>query len=416
MTNPLMLRQHATDVATNWWRRRQLIYAPGAGFDEIANLDGAIDAHLDGLREGGELAGQIVQSAYDKAVANRCHDVAADAFVVLALSFLRDDPAVMLEAMNRMRSRPGFADAVDGLFGWFDSAAAMRLVLDNLSNEDALCRSAALAAWHVHRRQAGEEAGASALVATAPDALALHAIGQAGQTRLIGIALTALAGTGPDDARHYAAARSALLLGDRKTALPALQACCTALTSWQGDAMKLVCAALPPGQLKPHLHGLDAHGGPAGLLVQAAGWSGDVAHIPWLLDKVADQQFAVLAGEAFVLITGLDLKANHMLTQAPALSGKAARAGPVPDGGLLRDWWQANGQRYEQGTPYLLGRPRTHAWLRHILATGEQAHRELAALHLALLEPGMPYFPVLASAAIQMRQLERLQGNNHERR
>ncbi|MDQ1829718.1 hypothetical protein [Massilia scottii] len=415
MTNPIILRQHATDVATNWWRRTLQVGTPHTRFHEIFDIDISVDAHLDGLREGGSTAIEIAWIAYEKAVVNRCHDVAADAFVFLAAAFLDNDSGVMIEALNRMTGKPGFAEAIDGIFSWFDSRAAMDLAAEKIVNGDAACRTAALKHWHLHQWRADEKVNASLFSSMAiPDVATLDAMGRTGQPSLAGLALKALHAASPKEPEFFYAARSAILLGNRTAAVTALQECLLRPGAVQVDAVKFLCAALPLSELQQQLLQLEKYTEYEGLLIQAAGWSGDATYIPWLIAKAADANCANLAGEAFRLITGLDLEASQM-SQAHGIAGSiSGRKYFTPDSDKLGDWWRVNQHRYEHGARLLLGRPISDTWLLQILSVGEQADRELAALHLALLRRGMPHFPTAANAAIQFRQFERFQGNHDE--
>ncbi|NHZ95830.1 hypothetical protein [Massilia sp. CCM 8734] len=416
MTNPTIVAQHVTDVATTWWRRRREIVDVRLRFDRLADIDGAIDAHLDGLHEAGEIATELAEAAYDKAAGRRCHDVGADAFVVLALAFLGEAREAMDDALARLSGQPGFADALHGVLAWFDSHAVSGLVDAQIRSGDGACRLAALAHCHLHRALADGRLDDALLAhATSADAPEFDAIAQCGRVALLPRVAGFLDQATPGHPALFNAARCALLLGGRDAAIPALHAYAAAQTRPTPDVAKLLCVALSGSELHNYIATLMQCAQQRALAIQAAGWSGDRQHVPWLLAQIDDSNAARLAGESVRLITGLDLDANRMVRAEPRLRTKDAPAYPLPDRARLQTWWDANAQCYPGDMRYLLGRPVSDPWLLHVLSAGEQAHRELAALHRALMHPGEPTFPVHAAARIQQQRLERLRGDDHDR-
>lgn len=382
-------------------------------FGQLADIDSAIDAHLDGLYEAGDAAMVLAKAAYDKAAGRRFFDVGADAFVVLSIAFLDDKREAMDDAIASLAGKPGFCDAVHGALGWFDSASVASLITEKIKSADGDLRLAALAHAHLHPAIAVDALLAGA---ASPGAAEFDAIAHCGRVGLLSGVANFLDTAAPEDPAFFSAARCALLLGERDMSLPSLRSHAAAQGAHAPEAVKLLCLALSGSQLQEHVARLTQCPEARALAIQAAGWSGDPAHVPWLFAQLDDSAEARLAGEAIRLITGLDLDANKMVREEPLPRAGGAPAYPLPDRARLTAWWDANGQFYPGGVRYLLGRPVSDSWLVHILSTGEQAHRELAALHRALSHPGEPVFPLRASAAIQLRRLERLRGGDDDDR
>jgi uncharacterized protein (TIGR02270 family) len=81
---------------------------------------------------------------------------------------------------------------------------------------------------------------------------------------------------------------------------------------------------------------------------------------------------------------------------------------PWPDPEKVGAWWAANESRFQQGTRYFMGQPVTREHCVHVLKTGYQRQRILAAHYLCLLDPGTPLFNTSAPAWRQQRLLEKM--------
>jgi hypothetical protein len=152
------------------------------------------------------------------------------------------------------------------------------------------------------------------------------------------------------------------------------------------------------------------------LLMEAIGWSGNIWYADWLIEQMQNARHACMVGEAFRLLTGFDFDDNEAAIEAPAAVSENDAAAPLaavyphPDAAKTAAWWRANGAAYENQPKLFLGQPITLAWLDDILDQGEQAHRELAALHRAVLRPNACLVPTHAHAMVQWQRLQQLKG------
>jgi uncharacterized protein (TIGR02270 family) len=154
-------------------------------------------------------------------------------------------------------------------------------------------------------------------------------------------------------------------------------------------------------------------------LLDGAGIAGDPALVPWLIQQMQEQKSARAAGEAFTLITGADLALLDLERKPPEDFQFGPNDDPDdpnvdmdPDDGLpwpdvkkVEAWWHANEARFQKGTRYFMGQPVTKEHCIHVLKTGYQRQRVLAAQYLCLLEPGTPLFNTSAPAWRQQRLL-----------
>jgi uncharacterized protein (TIGR02270 family) len=121
---------------------------------------------------------------------------------------------------------------------------------------------------------------------------------------------------------------------------------------------------------------------------------------------------ARVAGEAFTMITGVDVERAEINGTRPEgfaagpsddpeddnVAMDADQDLPWPDQDLTSAWWNTNKGNYQSGIRHLLGKTLSADHLRQILRTGYQRQRSAAALELAMLNPGEPLFEVRAPA------------------
>ena len=157
----------------------------------------------------------------------------------------------------------------------------------------------------------------------------------------------------------------------------------------------------------------------ARLAVIAAGIIGDPAGIPWLIEQMSIAPLARVAGEAFTMITGVDLAYDDLDTDKP----EGFESGPTedpnddnvemdpderlpwPDSGLISSWWHKHASEFQTGVRHLLGKPITMDWMQQVLRIGRQRLRAAAALELAIMRPGEPLFEVRAPGFRQQEVL-----------
>jgi uncharacterized protein (TIGR02270 family) len=154
-------------------------------------------------------------------------------------------------------------------------------------------------------------------------------------------------------------------------------------------------------------------------ILRGTGIIGDPYYIPALIKRMPEPEVARACGEAFSMITGVDLAYQDLEGEWP----EDFEAGPSenpededvaldpdedlpwPEPALVQQWWGANKGRFKNGSRYLLGQPVTTENCAKILHTGFQRQRAVAALELALRQPDRPLFPTSAPGFRQQRLL-----------
>ena len=159
-------------------------------------------------------------------------------------------------------------------------------------------------------------------------------------------------------------------------------------------------------------------------LIRATGMIGDPLYIPWLLERMTTPETARLAGEAFSMLTGLDLAYHDLDRRPPADFQSGPNDDPTdenvaldedenlpwPDPEKIGNWWAANRTRFNVGTAYFLGTPKAAAnWL-EALSDAYQRQRHAAALELAIRQPDKAMFEVRARGRLQRQSIARARG------
>jgi uncharacterized protein (TIGR02270 family) len=314
-------------------------------------------------------------------------------------------------------------DAWRGLisaFGWVSGSSLQGTIKEMLASNDSQGRCIGIAACTMHRV---DPAGALDAAIADPDprlrARGLRAAGEVGRLALQGACLRSM---GDDDpACRFWAACSALLLGDRRESIRTLVRVADQPGPFRERALRAALSAAELRDSHAYLNRLSQEPGRSRDLIQAVGVAGDPYFVPWLIRQMADAKTTRLAGEAFSFITGLDLSFLDLDRRPPegVESGPSENPEdeevsmdpddslPWPDEAKIQAWWAANGARFQSGTRYFMGEPIGRANCLRALREGYQRQRAAAALHLCLLNPGTPLFPVRAPAWRQLRWLAR---------
>ena len=114
----------------------------------------------------------------------------------------------------------------------------------------------------------------------------------------------------------FQAAWAGVLLGERSDCLSRLGAWAAQAGPQQTDALHLWLLAAAPTDAHNLLARLRKAPEQLRMLITGSGIVGDPHYLPWLLQQLENPALARLAGEAFALITGLDLSARSAGTPA----------------------------------------------------------------------------------------------------
>lgn len=420
---PAIVAQHAEEAAHLRLLRGVLVRAPHVRLPQLARHDERLAAQLDGLNVAGSGAAAALHELLSNATAASVFAATVHAIESRDAAHLR---SLLALAPLASANRRGVLSA----FGWVSPASLRGITRPLLESDDPGQRSLGLEACAMHRVDPGEVLPAAlsdlSVDATALRTCAARAAAALGRVELSDACAAAAGRHGvADPADRFATARSGLLLGDRSGCVAVLHTLAGGSDPTREPALALLLKTGSPDESQAMLKALRKEPAATRTLFRAIGVSGDPHYVPWLVAYMHDVRLARLAGEAFSLITGLDLEAMHLDRPAPedadfgpnddpnddAVAMDEDDGLPWPDHDKVADWWRANGSGFARGTRYFMGQPPSTVHCLSVLQTGFQRQRRHAAEYLCLLKPGTPLFNIAAPAWRQKRLLTQLAGS-----
>lgn len=415
---PVVLHQHVEESTVLHAVRTRQARAPNVKLHQLLRFDERLEAHLDGLSVAGEYAWSLCEAALERPSAGAVFTATVHALGEgwTGGRMSRSDRLLALAA-GSPTSRKGLFSAL----GWLESERLRGVVAELLNATSPMRRFAGIAACSMHRVDPGLT---SARHFEDEDprvrARAWRAAGEIGKRELVSTAAAAI--IDDDPACQFWAAWSAVLLGDKLNALELVASIATVPGPFRARAFQLTLQAKGTQSAHGWLAGIGRD--PANLrwLIRGAGLAGDPAYVPWLIGHMDDLKTTRLAGEAFSLITGLDLAWLDLEVKPlenfesgpnddpndPNVDMDEDDGLPWPDAVQLQAWWQANSQRFQPGIRYFMGQPLNRDHCLRVLKEGFQRQRIAAALYLSLLNPGTPLFEWRAPARRQQRLLAQM--------
>ena len=408
---PVVVQQHAEDVAMLRNTRTFLVSAPHVKLHQLRRLDDRLAAHLDGLAVAGEFGSKLAAAALER-------PGRGEAFTATVRAIEDRDVLGLDKLLAIAEAVPDSLSGVISAFGWVSAANLRGISKSLLDSPSPLRRQVGLAACGMHQVDPGTVVDAALKDDDAAlRARALHLIAHLGQVDKVSACMNAMT---DEDARcAFEAARAAALLGNRSGSLVALQAFASAPGPWRSRALGLLLKLQEPEDAHATLTALAQDAACLRLLIQGIGVAGDPHYVPWLFQQMQDLKLTRVAGESFSLITGLDLAYLDLERKPPEgvdfgpnddpdddnVAMDEDDSLPWPDVEKITAWWQANCQRFAPGRRYFMGEPPSTAHCLDVLKNGFQRQRMAAAIYLCLLKPGTPLFNTAAPAWRQQRLL-----------
>ncbi len=405
-----LISQHAEEAAFNWLLRDAAVREPHYSLKDLAKLDQRVEAHLDGLRIAGDEGWEICKQELK-------WEEAGEVFTAAYLAFESDDALRIHEVLEIGNAEPELCRGVISALGWLLFEQCAKYASQFLIAEVASLRYIGLAAHAIHRQDPGQ-----ALVEALKSedvllkARALKAVGELGRRDLVAY-LQASFRDENIKCRFYAV-WSAALLGDAY-ACPILQAIAQSDCLYREEATKMALRRLSVKAAQGWLKELSQSKEHLRQAIIGAGALGDPAIIPWLFEMMHVPEQARIAGEAFTMITGVDLAYEDLEGEWP----EGFEAGPTenpedenvamdpdedlpwPEPELIQKWWANNKKNFQNGTRYLVGKPTTPEELQQILRNGFQRQRAAAAVEMAMRQSTQPLFEVRAPGFRQQKLL-----------
>jgi uncharacterized protein (TIGR02270 family) len=409
LINAEVVARHADEAPFLWLLRDRAVAAPHYSLRDLAKLDERVEAQIDGLRVAGDYGWRLSEKALDR-------EEPGEVFTAGVLALESNDPERLNRALEVACKERALERGLVSAAGWTDFATIRPTLQSWLCSETAAIRRMAIGAFAVHRH----DPGPSLLHRLYDDdscvrTRVFQAVAELGRVDLLPVALYTR--SDKDPACRFFATWAAARLGDRSAeTIQALQDISLTEGLYQERAATLAVRCLPLATAVDWLRQLWKNPRRLRLAVIGAGAVGDPGLAGVIIEWMGIQSMARVAGEAFSMITGADLKYLD-LNQDPPVSPKRQGGDefefldadydlPYPAQEKVARWWQANRDRFEPGRRYLCGFAIGPDSLRRVLLRGKQRQRAAAALELALLQSKGPIFEVRARGGIQERRLQ----------
>ena len=147
---------------------------------------------------------------------------------------------------------------------------------------------------------------------------------------------------------------------------------------------------------------------------------GNPAYIPILIKQMHIPELARAAGDAFTVITGIDLGECQLEGERPEGFEAETSDDPEenyaeldpdeelswPDADLVSKWWEQNNEAFPPRSRYLAGGLISPEHCSELLRNGNQRNRQAAALELALSQMDVRYFNTKAPGHWQKKRLQ----------
>jgi uncharacterized protein (TIGR02270 family) len=410
LVNEEVVARHVEEVAVLWNIRERAVHEPHYSLKDLERHDERLTAHLQGLALSGDKGWQLSRTAADEGGPG-------ELFATAVLAFANGNRERMRDVVLAASRQSSFTRAVVSALGWLEYSNVSTWVGALLAARSPEHKRLGIAAAAINREDAGPDLN-DAIGNTDPAlrARALRAVGEIKRADLMQGVKQSL--TDRDERCRFWSAWTLTLLGD-PDGLDALAVFLERGDSVGERAIRLAFRAWPPDDSRAWISRASKRPDLARQCVLATGLLGDPSSVPWLVRRMEIPELARLAGEAFTMITGVDLAFADLDQEPPDGSPSATLTGedelpeldyesnlrwPAP--AKILSWWDVHQGAFQAGVRFLAGKPISRTSALETLVKGKQRQRAAAALELALLDSSLPLFEVRGRASWQRRKLQ----------
>lgn len=407
--NSTVITQHAENASFHWLLRDQAVQEPHYSLKDLAKLDGRLVANLDGLRIAGEAGWNILNEHY-------AWNQPGEIFVASLLAFESGEKQKINKLEELASQSIELSRGMVSALGWLNLEQARPHIEGLLDSGKAVNRRIGCAASAAHRSRPAYLGQFLQDEDAMVRARALRLAGELGDRDYISLIMQVIHDT--NNACRYWAAYAATLLG-YADGLSALRQSAEQVGENAAQAVDLACRVMPGAEAVAWQKALAAKPEALRLALKAAASIGDAGLMPWIIGLMQSPETARAAGEAFSMITSVDIAYEDLEGEWP----EGFEAGPTenpededvkldpdedlpwPNPKLIEIWWHKNKQIFKSGVKYLCGKPISDEQCQHVLKYGYQRQRAAAAIELAMMHPGTPLFNVKAPGFRQQQLL-----------
>lgn len=398
--------QFVVDASFLWLLRSISVNQPHYYLDDLCKLEKRIDANLDGLMCNFSLAWEICLPELE-------FEQAGETFTAAIIAFRSRDVDKIKQVIDHAFSNDETFKGLVSAMAWLPKGLIGEWAERFLYSKDLNHKYLAIAFYSVQRKNPGSILQE---LFQREDCLAHYKL-LTRLLRLVGeLKLYSCANQVQKLVSHdipdiaFWANWALVMLGEHKRVLTLLDFM-KEQSPWQNLAIQTVFKVLPIDKSRKWISEFSQNPEMIRMVIRATGVLGDPHAVPWLIDKMSNFETAKIAGEAFSLITGIDLERYELTIEPPEdismvpnddnedenISLDEDENLPFPDVSKINHTWLRYRERYKVGHRYIMGvevtknTPATVVKLTHILKDAGQRQRYSMALTLALLDPQSPF-------------------------
>ncbi|MDX2505191.1 MAG: TIGR02270 family protein [Gammaproteobacteria bacterium] len=389
--------QFFDDASFLWILRSIAVEQPHYNAADLHELEQRIEAQLDGLMTAVEDAWEICLQGFEL-------EEPGEVFTATVIAFRSHDISKIQKAIEVGLSNDDTTKGLISAMGWLPGKLVHPWIKKFFTSKDLNHKYLALAACSVRRENPGEYLNK---ILDRDDckqheklySRALRLIGEIRRQDLMPY-LNAAMNLEQENIRFWSS-WSAILLGNR-TAVSNLESYVFKAGRYQMNAINIAFRVLPIEQARKWISKLVADKSQSRIVIKATGILGDPHAVNWLITKMREPAEARLAGEAFTLITGINLEESQLsveaspefLAQADDETGDDVTLDedenlPWPDPEKVSAIWINQGKNFIAEKRYFMGKQIQPDLLVDKLANATQRQRHAAAIDLALTESPM---------------------------
>lgn len=394
--------QYIVDASFLWILRSISVNQPHYSLDDLAELEQRIDTNLDGLMHNFELSWEICLKELS-------FEQAGETFTAGIIAFRSRDinkiKYIVQHAFTNEETLKGLVSAL----GWLPKSLVSDWIAKFLYSKDLNHKYLAIAVCSVLRKNPGDILHE---ILTREDCLAHHkllirSLRLVGELKLYSLSnLLSKIATNENPEVKFWSNWSLVLLGER-TFTENLYEAVNEPSEWQASATQMAFKVLPVNTARQWISDFAKKPDMIRTVIRATGYLGDPHAVPWLIDKMNNFGTAKVAGEAFSMITGIDLERYKLTIDTPQditvvpdnedVELDDDENLPFPNINKVNHVWLRYRERYQVGGRYLMGlevsqsTPSLVAQLNALYKQSTQRQRHSLALTLALLDPQSPY-------------------------
>jgi len=395
-----VLEQFIDESSFLWALYQSAQTAPNYNPEKRGSLKERLEAQLDGLRSCGEDGwNAVMERISEKPIPGELFSAA-----VLALDSSDDR---RLDTVFDTIAKPDHARELSSAFTWFSFEKTKSFYDKCFESSLPLLRLAGLSACATFRHNPGIHLD-NALNDSDPflRCRALQMIGELNIKEKMPVAKEHF--SDEDFACSFRAAWSAALSGE-KTAIQLLLDHVTPGSIFADEAVIIAVRKAAADRRPAIIRKLCESADLKRWAIIGAGAQGDISRVPELLDNMQETEFCRAAGEAFSMITGVDIMRSNLDEDEPEdfdetpnddpederVDLDADHFLPWPDPQKVKAWWEENAENFTSGIRYLCGKPITEEELRAVLINGYQRQRYAASIEHMQFKPDEPLIDIL---------------------